>query len=461
MNEFDKFFAKKLNKEGQFPRREKNWRLLSKRLDAFDAGLHGTQSHLRHWQIATTGAFILTGVLFWKTLSVQYENTALRQEMAALQEKVNLVAQKSAIPQANDHVNNTATPAPNLKKSEANAPARNVAPLQNAVFGDKKRKSATSQNQQPPLNDDTAAAPAASLSPPRADKSNAAAPIADDKTTISAPLQDVPNSGIATEAKQADYNDWSNFYPLPAAVSLESVVLAPQRRPAPEVLLLPQVAPLLAAAPETTIKPAKGLSRFRAGVQVLAGKAQPRTTGISTIYGQGLTAEFALWRGLSLTASADWLRFDIATDTFHTQFHPNNPDQKAPPPPWFYKLTKVESSQRQRHLGLGLRYTPPIRFWLRPSVQVAHTWVRVAPGLVSYKYNKKFPPPPNVPNFPWFNVKHYEEKKLSNVWRFGAGLEHERLHWAFGLWADYSMNLAATNATFDALFFRAGLQYKF
>ena len=103
---------------------------------------------------------------------------------------------------------------------------------------------------------------------------------------------------------------------------------------------------------------------------------------------------------------------------------------------------------------------------MRPALRVAHTWVHVTPCLVSFRFEE--PPHGGGGGPPWpgnhdseYIAKKFGGQTISNIWRIGAGLEHELPHWTFGLWADYSKDFAATASTFDALMLRAGGQYKF
>jgi len=68
--------------------------------------------------------------------------------------------------------------------------------------------------------------------------------------------------------------------------------------------------------------------------------------------------------------------------------------------------------------------------------------------------------PGKPPHEPEYLVRKEAAKQLSNIWRLGAGLEHETARWTFGLWADYSKNLAAAGATFDALYVQRGVRYR-
>ena len=454
MSDFDKFFAEKLDEEGQFPRQDKNWQAISGRLDAFDAGASITTSHLRYWQIATIAAIAVVGILTWNTVRVCAKNDELRQKVAVLQAEIKSAKQDAA--QESAHLAEEKPQVPIVGEKNGRSSTADAATGVPFVLN-KERYKAKNPVRNPKSDSQNIAAITGSL--PQKGASEGSNPIvADEKKN----LADVPNTPDSVGALKTDVADLKKMPALSllSADALENVTLSSEDKIAPLLLQFQQPEDAAATVESKTIKPFRPLSRFRVGAQVLTGTAQPGKEGVSRISGQGLTAEFALWGGLSLMASADWLRFEVSTDEFHPQFHPNNLEKKAPPPPWFYKLSKVESDQRQRQYGLGVKYALPVRFWLRPSVRVAHTWAHVSPSLVSYKYQKKFPPPPNFPNFPWYNVKHYESKRLEDIWRFGAGLEFETRRWAFGLWADYYDNFAATNATFDALLFRASAQYK-
>lgn len=464
MSDFDKFFAEKLDEESQFPNRGKNWRALSKRLDAFDAGItRGKASHLRYWQIAAAGALALAGWLTWKTISVQSENTELRREMAVLQEKNKIAEQEIA--QTNERQN----------KGEIRIPAvgggqhswnRGAAAATDIAF-DKKEK----QREAARFFNSGQHSVGVTASIPGTNEPDISNPIVYEGKTKPGDAPSASDSLVALETDLTPNVFEKRLSTLPFLLgdSLKNIVVASHTRLGPAVLPLSQPdAPATAAAPKI-IEPVRPTSRFRAGVQVLAGTALPSQKGVSPLTGQGLTAEFALWRGLSLTASADWLHFEVSTDQYHPQLHPNCSANKPPPslpgpgPGPKHKLVKVEGSQRQQQYGLGLRYSLPLRFWLRPSVRIAHTWVRVSPDPLIFKYQKKstMPPSPNDFDHSKYIVRNCGAKQLDNVWRLGAGLEHETRKWVFGLWADYSDNFAASDATFDALLLRAGVQYKF
>ncbi|HOY07719.1 MAG TPA: hypothetical protein PLO67_20055, partial [Saprospiraceae bacterium] len=88
MSDFDDLFREKLDEEQSFPQRSKNWKMVSKRLDAFDAGGLGHHSYLKYWKIATIAAAVTVGVLAWKLVAVQQENTRLQQQVELVKSEV-------------------------------------------------------------------------------------------------------------------------------------------------------------------------------------------------------------------------------------------------------------------------------------------------------------------------------------------------------------------------------------
>jgi hypothetical protein len=450
MSDFDKFFAEKLGEEGQFPRREKNWQTLSKSLDAFDTGLQhqvrNAQTYLRYWQVAAASVVLVAGWLTWKLVSVQNENAELRQEVAVLQKKDEDVAAAKRAQEETDPVNPVNFPGrslsalgyPKEEKSDSqvsaaskkvhhkdanfNRPINRVANTSQSDFSDEKQ----SLSKQPIANN-------------------------------SPPIQAV---GLANSENLPNQQAIPTLSELPTN-ALGKVTLAPQAR----VVLIPVLNKDIAviADAQNIIKPVRPDSRFRAGVQLLAGMPQPQEEGVSLITGSGITAEYNIWKDFWVTASADWLRFDVSTTTFHPKYHPTH-DPPPPPqigPPWFQeKLVEVESAQRQQHFGLGLRYAFPVRFWVRPSIRVAHIWTRVSPEHITLKY--QHPGWPNWPSPPpKYKVWESDAQIVGNTWRFGVGLEHETPNWVFGLWADYSKSFTTNDPSFDMLLFRGGIQYRF
>ncbi|MBK7936049.1 MAG: hypothetical protein IPJ82_02795 [Lewinellaceae bacterium] len=141
-----------------------------------------------------------------------------------------------------------------------------------------------------------------------------------------------------------------------------------------------------ATAGAPVIRPVHPLSRLRVGIQGSVGFPLPREKGVSLMTGQGFRAEFALYKNIWLSASVDWLHFDVCTDKFVPRVHHSHhqPDTLHGSPD--SKLVRVESTQRRQQIGLGLRYTLPLRTWLKPSVRAAYTWVHGSPETIRFEF---------------------------------------------------------------------------
>jgi len=439
MSDFDKFFKEKLDEEGQFPRRDKNWKALYKRLDAFGAGLQqqGTvaRSYLRYWQAAAAFAVLTASLLAWKMLRTQSENADLRQEMAVLREKNNSVEKELAA---------SKTLLKSMEKQKEESSQNQLSDNKNPHTENQFWQNNTTIHEETTRFRLTAS---------------------DTKSTVygqNKPFAEQTRVADSIQAQTAETTDAKHFAslnepPLLPTSSLENATVASEQKPD---LKLPEAA---VALPKP-IEPVRSPSRFQAGVQILAGLPQPQEKGVSLLMGQGITAEYNLWKNLWATASADWLRFDVSTEKYRPKFHPKHkpsPPEYIGPPQFKEKLVKVESVQRQQQFGLGLRYAFPSRFWVRPSVRVSHSWTRVSPELLTLKYQKHGGAGPGGGPPPKYKVQKSDTQIVDNTWRFGAGLEKVTPNWVFGLWADYSKSLTTNDPSFDMLLFRAGVLYRF
>lgn len=498
MSDIDKFFKEKLNEEQSFPRRNRNWNMVSKRLDAFDTGGQIRHTHVRYWQAFSVAAAITIGMLAWKLVAVQKHNDRLQEQAAVLQENkpvapvgIDDPATASPLPAnggsrtempvaatipaktpsgiaqpsekifqntENQLFDKKTTQQPNGRKSKIattntlppsiQSPGRNVPDSPTDVSNTPvKASAATAQQtpvpsivatQQPATHGDSAAISAVTLR----DSAQQAGSIAQQAPPLSvAPPSALPDSLTAKKDIPVVKEENSNAL---AAVQKDTVAAA--------------------KAPPPLIKPTRSYSHLRAGAQILAGIALPQEKGVSALTGQGIQAEWRFWRNFSLLAGADWLRFDLNTTEFIPRFHPHHPHPdphggSGGPFPQD-ELVQVESTQRQRQLSLGLRYTLPVHFWVRPSLRVAHNWVRIAPQLISFKFEEPSHGGPHGNPEPRYLVEKTQTQRLDKVWRFGAGLERETARWVFSVGADYAKDFSSTNAMFDTMMFRAGLQYK-
>lgn len=446
MSDFDDFFARKLEEEASFPNKGKQWKQMSKRLDAFDAGgLQGNLSKLRWWQAAAVVAMLTTGFLIWKSNQNHQQTKALHQEIATLQLERKQLAEQLTVAETS-----AATPIKNSTKSTVNDSKNTPEIIESQVV-------AQANGLQHTIN-----TPAPKLSP--------------EEQTVEA--------NIAAQREQAA--------PLPSGLIdslqnriavLEATLLAQEqlKETTAKPLESPEKAqetPAIASAAskaEAEIKPVKvRKNRFKIGIQGSLGFAQPKQPGVSSLKGQGFTFEAKVYKNLWLTSSFDWLQHEVNTKEFVPKFHPHHDSLPKPPDnngggggwPHPDKLVQVESAPKQQQFGLGLRYEIPVKCWVRPSVRLAHVWSHLPPSTITYKYEEDDPggpgPGPGPHNHrPEYAIEKFDNQWISNQWRLGVGIEKDIPGWTFGLWADYSKNLSASTPAFDALYLRAGAQYRF
>lgn len=447
MSDFDNFFAEKLDEEGRFPRKDKNWKTLSGRLDAFETGAQGAASRLRWWQSAVAVSLVLVGTLVWKIHDLRQENRALQHQVVVLQEKQSGEKAGETAYKPESQINKIKnTTAENDDKSLRHYPPYPVPHAFNKTSGH--RKSIPAGN--------TAAkqeTPGVMLPPNNPVLPETARPAGHTQDSMSA-------FGIAT---------FKTSLP-PVAIRLLPVnSLAPEEK-AP-------LATVVAFAPLT--KPFRhNYSRFRLGMQAVAGLPQSQNEGISAMTGSGIAAEYEVLSHLRVAASADWLHYEVKSNRYLDNCHlptiPVNPN---------HELTRIEGSQRSQHLSLGIGYTLPVQWWIRPGFRAYHTWMRMSPAVYYARIEDNDPGgggpggggpggggpggggpgggPGNQPN--GFFSKKLDTKWFDNIWRLGIGLEHETPRWVFSVSADYSksLGLGADDSIFDAVVLRGGIQYKF
>lgn len=455
MRDFDKFFADRLNEEADFPRKGKNWKTLSGRLDAYDAGTQRiSRPRLRYWQAAAAVSLLVTAWAIGNVYTLREKNTALQQQVSALQDALTEVAPLPA----------GAKPTPDTKTySEghpAPAPEPDAVMLQNNANHKKEDIAASSHTHNNPTRSDSEKSGTTNLA-----RTNLADIIPEKQLPASQPI--LESGGIESSPTQqpegTDQPDVEKMAGLSLLPGIDPDPVSMGKQPAARATLTTVAVPdgQASAVASSLTKPVHEPSRFKAGLDAMIGFARPGEKGVSMIRGQGLNIGYAVIKDIWLTASADWLRFDVATEKYHPHVHAHQHDPPMPPqhggqPP--KKLIRVESTQRQQHFALGVQYRLPLRSRFRPSVRLAHTWVHVSPELISFKFDDQHQGGPG--NDPEFFVQKREAQYLGNVWRLGAGLEYEAPHWVFGLWTDYSKNFGGADPNFDILMFKAGIQYR-
>ncbi len=455
MSDFDKIFAEKLDEEGRFPRKAKNWRTLSSRLDAFESGLHGSSRRLRIWQAAAAVTLVAASVLFGQVISMRHENAGLREQVAELQ-KIQPRQETTEIAGSNE----TKTPQTGLatgaketgqnntseKDSFSNNPgqASGHSGVPNTLHGQHGQYAPAGQKGALQTGNDSRQQIAY-------DKLNTPEQIAGQSATEPSgiAIQDKNPSGGSPDSLQIP-----DVIPAMAPARLLAVELLPVKsRLAPEKIHMP-----LVSVPQPTIKPVRQqTSHFRAGIQAVAAIPQTERKGISTPIGSGISAEYAILPNLSIAASADWLHYEINTDSILPRF--NLPDHPSSPGNPHHDLVGLEGYQRIQQYSLGLNYTVPVRFWAQPTLRIAHTWARMSPSSFILAF-EEHPHGGGMHSREYVPVKS-DAKWFNNIWRLGLGLKHETPRWVFGISADYAKGPGSDDSIFDAVVLKAGVQYKF
>jgi hypothetical protein len=399
------------------------WKQVSRRMDAFEAGATGGGMALKLvvWKTLAAAALVALGVMAWKYQKACALTQDLRKEITALQEKNEAGDRHDVIGQS---IQNEQILPPIVKQPAAGAPEES--PVAKAPFAQK----------------------------------NVSRPLG--KTPTVEGKKEAPTYASADNDSVQAANNLEPEKTLAAENAPDTAVLAAKALPEPP-------AELAAALLQLTTKPVTtvGQGRYRVGLHATLGFVQPKQRGVSSITGHGLSAEVRVWRSLWATGAVDFVRQEVSTTGFFPKFHhkldslPKPPPQGGPGPKPTPKLARVESSPRDQHFQLGIRYELPLRLWARPSVRLAHTWVRRSPSLVTFKFEEPDPAPNPGPPKPAYIAEKFDAKWINNQWRIGIGLERDIPNWTFSLWADYSKNMSAPQANFDALYLRAGAQYRF
>ncbi len=454
MSDFDKFFAERLNEEAEFPRQEKNWKALSQRLHLYyaAAGTTAVVSHLVYWKAAAATFILVSGLLMWKLRSVQQDNAALRKEVAEWREKS--TARSPVASTAPSGLPATPGSGPAGAETQGVTPAPASGSISETPYRHSDTPDATTSTS-------SSAAPSAGahrskfnayrkhLTPattPETETANA--------NTVLTPEQ--PASTAAPDSLQTRVAGQTGLAGLDLLPGAAGQVTGPMQK---RLLTMPVAAPSAAAPP--LIRPFReDKSRFRIGTQLVVSAPLTKDAGITLPKGAGLNAEFSPLRNLWLTASAEWMSFDVhVVDSVPRHYLPHNPPK---PPKPDHELVNVEGSPRYQQYALGLRYRLPLRFWVQPTVRVAHSWVHETPSIFSFEFEEDDhgSPGPKPPKSEFIAVRT-SSAWLNSVWRVGVGLEHNTPRWAFQIGLDYVPNQAISKPFTDALLVQTGVQYKF
>lgn len=476
MSDFDKFFAERLNEETEFPLREKNWKALAHRLDA--AGVVGTAAAvatLKYWKAAVLGLSLATGVLVWSVVALREENAGLREKIKRQEVLLQNIPVASATGFGDDTwfaprvfqqgKKNETPPNAEAEYSELSFSRTSSEP------GIRRHQSLAATNERSvksaktPGHEGKVTQPQAGSQTPDAKHVAEAGPVAIPART-EGPQQTTPPE----EAMTANPGEQSD---TPAGVKALTIVSELQplpQAPVPEIPIPnPEIEQPTLPIPPFTKPYREKAGRFRVGIQGTVAVPTPLPTGISALKGVGTVVEYSPLRNVWLSASADWLAYQVdgkeylPPQFFHEpQPKPDKPGGPNPPNQQTFDLLQVKGRQRMQFYNIGIRYALPVRFPLKPSVHLTHTWARFSPELYVFEFEDDKPGGPNHhPSKKFMLSASAPEQTISSLWRIGAGLEYETRDWVFRIGADWVENSAASKPVFDAALVQGSVLYKF
>ena len=489
MKDFDQFFKDRLEGERPHPRRDENWRQLSRRLDAFETGIQGKPRMPRRWtrlvwQLATGVAAAAT--ITW----VASQNHALRKENLALREQLQQQTQTSPIEQK------TTEPASNAISSYTfphNAPVPNDASTPEAATVETPRPG-TANIATPHLQKRPISLPQTAGSDLRRPMANdmASAAISTDSPARASQTPDINHTESAQGSAQSTAEPVINQPENPQDPAQSTEPGAANRPASAEVALLPTLHPdsvktatghapalpenmrdnkasMPQASAEKIIRPLQQPSRYRVGIQGLVGMTDPRVEGVSRLLGQSFTLEGRVWKDFWLGATVDLFHFEIDAKSLPKHFGlPENVEPYPPGGPVPHdpsRLVSVESDQKQRRFSAQLRYAVPLRGPIRPYVQAGHVWTQLPSSLAVYEFKIDQHHGGGPGHDPFEASKYFSRRTATrwdkNTWRLGAGVEYAAGRWAFGVSASYDKNFTANDPLFDAVLLKAGAAYQF
>jgi hypothetical protein len=490
MSKFDRIFADKLNEEQQFPGQDQNWNKMTGMLGAHELMLYGISKGLRMWKAIAAASITTVVGLGILTYQLKDQNKALQaallQQQTTFQAIQTQMAQMQAAIIANKQESFANQSSPqnlplrhrdlNQISTQTNKPIEQIAQFDQTNTP----TNITTLPATPGVSTNNKDESAASIAG-AGTRAEAVGVLVNHKNESSAAV-----TGAGTTAETGAQGNAALFYkenPVAAQEALAQLqkivdsfnvvkkaeLIAEQHKRVPVCAFLPSglqapkvqmpELPALADASARTpmVRTLHRHDRVRVGIQTLVSSTLPKEKGVSYAFGNGVTAEVSPIRDLWVTASADWTHFDISADTVIKRFHFPNP----PGPPSHQmdqELVHIDASPRQQQFTLGLRYRLPVRTWLRPTVRVAHMWTRVAPGVITYRFeDHHVDPGPNPHQHdPEYLAERTDAQFYGNTWKAGIGLEHETKRWVFGVYADY-----AQKNSYQTLSAQAGVQYRF
>ncbi len=446
MNNFDDFFEKELNEEQQFPNSGANWGKLSQQLQSHDLVLHAVARKVLVWKIAAAAALVGTIASTALLYQTRKENRQLEQTIAQYQQLEKVPASPLAqIPTAPDTLSHAA---PNAHQDVAS----NQIPVR--AHASKSADNAAKSLKTPAL---TPSGGTSTSSESKKTVSELAAnqEIANQTAELLAARNQIAQLQEEVDRLQKALTEAEANSVRPAFMATLAPLPAYDRKKTQK----PDRQPGVVAYQPKQIQPFRASDRWRAGVQTQLGYVTPRAAGVSVLKGGGFNVAYSPVRNWWLTASADWLHFDIQTDTVIKRLRLPDPPMMNPNH-HYDQLEEISSIQRQQQYAIGVRYVVPLRARLRPTLRVAHVWTHVSPSTVTFRFqDTNHPGGPHQNDPDYFFIKTASHT-FGNTWRFGAGLERSFGRWGLQFAADYAKQFSTRAKASNAVYLQAGLQYR-
>jgi BMFP domain-containing protein YqiC len=455
MSNFDDIFEQKLNEEQSFPNPEANWGKLATQLQSHDLLVHAVARKLLIWKIAAAAALIATVATTGILYQSKQENRQLQATIAQLEEKLATPSVPIATGSSSEIPKQTHETLPESDPAKAVIPnktdqASNSKALPGKVLNANEitPTKARSKNNKPGIvskaNDMAVSNP-----PVEGQKSNRDL----QETALNAAQQTIAQLQARVDTLEQTLATIKDLPLQPKTLAILDPLPAFKKQTVAKT-----ISPETVAMHTSLIHPIRVHDRFRVGIQTQLGFLSPKAKGVTPLKGSGISAAFSPARNFWITASADWLHFDIQSDTFLKRFRLPNPPM-INPNHTFDKLVHMETSQRQQQFALGIKYALPVRARIRPTLRLAHIWTRVAPGTVSFRFEEPFHPGGPHQNDPEYYTIRTAARSFGNTWRMGAGLERSFGRWNLAVSADYAKHFVERAFSYDAVFVNLGLQY--
>ncbi len=428
MSEFDDLFRDKLEEESQFPNANKNWKLMTKRLDAFQVGATAWQQAAVWWKAAAISTALISAALGWKMHNIMDENRALEAQIAQMSQMI--------VPGPLEH-----TPPKPSQSNKSDAPANGSTselhhqgtttvshPLTKANEPIKDRPQESDHGNKPvkPKPKTIKEAAAQNMGYPQASLPNTGTDhLLAYQHIVDSLQQQIASLLVTLAEKEAIVASQPNPTTTVTEQDTEMAIKAQIDRFLEEASVVKAEEPATAPPPLVTepFKPKK--DRFMIGIQASKIAFSPAQKSILEGKTYGLNADYRIWNNMWLSGSVEHATVNINAVNVPTGFQlpdlpkPVQNPNPGPGPKPNHKLIKVAADLDFTQIGLGIRYRLPLSFPVRPVFSIAHQWVSSAKNMVSFEYDD-----PGPKHEEEFFIGHTDRIIQDNNWRYGLALEY-------------------------------------